>query len=157
MKKNILFSWVGALFGVALCLALSGFSATSGAHSVQVYLDSKLVVDQYINQKVAAAKINLDLAENPNQLIVKYSECGRTVTGRKITLKDNDDKMLKEWTFKEPSAGFQESMPCPVKDILAVKPKKGNTLKLYYSSDDFPEGQQIAYLVLSGTATTASR
>lgn len=157
MKKNILFSWVGALLGAALCFVMFGFSATSGAHSVQVYLDSKLMIDQYINQKADAAKVNLDAAENHSQLIVKYSECGRVVTGRKITVKDNDNKVLKVWEFKGSSAGFQESMSCPIKDILALKPKKSNTLKLYYSSDDFPEGQQIAYLVLSGTATTASR
>lgn len=157
MKKNILFSWVGALFGVALSFVLSGFSATTGAHSVQVYLDNKLVIDQYINQKAVAAKLDLERAENQSQLIVKYSECGRTVTGRKITIKDNDDKVLKEWKFEEPSAGFQESMPCPVKDILALKTKKSNTLKLYYSSNDFPQGQQIAYLILGGPATTASR
>ncbi|AYB29940.1 hypothetical protein [Chryseolinea soli] len=157
MKKNILFPWVDALLGVVLCFVLFGFSATSGAHNVQVYLDSKLVIDQYINQKVDAAKINLDLAENPSQLIVKYSECGRTVTGRKITLKDNDNKVLKVWEFAGSSTGAQEPMACTVKDILALKPKKSNTLKLFYSSDDFPQGQQFAYLVLSGTATTASR
>jgi hypothetical protein len=157
MKKNILFSWVGALFGVALCLALSGFSATSGAHSVQVYLDNKLMIDQYLDRKTVAAKLDLDRAENHGQLIVKYSECGRTVTGRKIAIKDSDDNVLKEWKFEGSSSGFQESMPCPVKDILALKTKKNNTLKLYYSSNDFPEGQQIAYLVLGGVPTTASR
>jgi hypothetical protein len=156
MKKNILFPWAGALLGVALCFVLFGFSATTGAHSVQVYLDNKLVVDQYIERKTVAAKLDLDRAEKHDQLIVKYSECGRTVTGRKITIKDSDDKVLKEWAFNGPSAGFQEPMPCPVKDILALKPTKDNTLKLYYSSDDFPEGQQVVYLVLSGT-TTASR
>ncbi|HEY5749757.1 MAG TPA: hypothetical protein VIU12_27000 [Chryseolinea sp.] len=157
MKKNILFPWVGALLGVALCFVLFGLSATSGAHSVQVYLDNKLVIDQYINRKADAAKLDLDRAENNSQLIVKYSECGRTVTGRKITLKDSDNKVLKEWKFEGSSTGAQESMPCPVKDILALKTKKNNTLKLYYSSDDFPEGQQIAYLHLGGAATTASR
>lgn len=157
MKKNMLFSWVGALFGVALCFVLSGFSATSGAHSVQVYLDNKLMIDQYINQKAVAAKLDLDRAENHGELIVKYSECGRTVTGRKITIKNSDDKVLKEWKFEGSSSGFQESMPCPVKDILTLKTTKSNTLKLYYSSNDFPEGQQIAYLVLSGAPSTASR
>jgi hypothetical protein len=157
MKKNILFPWAGALLGAVLCFVLFGFSATTGAHNVQVYLDNKLMIDQYIDHKAVAAKLDLDRAENHDQLIVKYSECGRTVTGRKITIKDSDNKVLKEWEFKGSSAGFQEPMPCPIKDILALKPKKDNALKLYYSSDDFPEGQQFAYLVLSGTPSTASR
>lgn len=157
MKKNILFSWAGALLSVALSFVLFGFSATTGAHSVQVYLDNKLMIDQYIHEKTVAAKLDLDRAERHDQLIVKYSECGRTVTGRKITIKDSENNVLKEWEFKAPSAGFQEPMPCPLKDVLALKPKKDNTLKLYYSSDDFPQGQQIAYLVLSGSPSTASR
>jgi len=157
MKKTILFPWVDALLGVVLCFVLFGFSVTSGAHSVQVYLDSKLLIDQYINREAVAAKLDLDRAENNSQLIVKYSECGRTVTGRKITLKDNDDNVLKEWKFEGPSTGFQEPMACPVKDIRSLKTKKNNTFKLYYSSDDFPAGQQIAYLLLGGNATTAAR
>jgi hypothetical protein len=88
---------------------------------------------------------------------VKYSECGRTVTGRKITVKDDKDKVLKQWKFEGSSTGFQESMTCQVKDLLDLKQKGSNTLKLYYSSNDFPEGQQIASLLLTGNATTASK
>ncbi len=155
MKKFIRFSWVNALVGVALCSILLSFSSTPGAHNFQVYLDSKQVVDQYVNSKMAAPKLLLDPAENYSQLIVKYSECGRTVTGRTITIKDDKNKVLKDWRFEGAASGYKESMACSVKDITALKQKKSNTLKLYYSSNEFPEGQQIAYLVIGGEATTA--
>ncbi|MBL0745556.1 hypothetical protein [Chryseolinea lacunae] len=155
MKNKSRLSRADALLGLALCFVLFSFVVTPGAHSVQVFLDSKLVMDRYVNEKTDAPKLTLDAAENHSQLIVKYSECGRTVTGRKITIKDSDNKVLKEWTFSGSATGFKEPMTCPVKDILALK-KKGTTLKLFYASNDFPGGQQIAYLLLGGNATTAS-
>jgi hypothetical protein len=157
MKKIICFSRVQALVGIALCSILFAFSSSPGAHSMQIYLDNKLVVDQYIQHRNEAPRVTLSSAEKYDQLIVKYSECGRTVTGRKITVKDDKDKVLKQWKFEGSSTGFQESMTCQVKDLLDLKQKGSNTLKLYYSSNDFPEGQQIASLLLTGNATTASK
>jgi hypothetical protein len=128
-----------------------------GAHSVKVYLDDKLVIEQYINFKSDAPKMTLDAAEKYSNLIVRYSECGRTVTGRALTLKDDHNKVLKEWHFEGASSGFSESMTCPVKDIVALRQKGSNTLRLYYSSKDFPQGSQIAYLTITGSVTTASK
>jgi len=112
------------------------------------------VIDQYVNSKMAAPQLPLDPAENYNQLIVKYNECGRTVTGRTITIKDDRNNVLKELRFQGASSGYEESMLCPVKDILALKQKGTNTLRLYYSSKEFPVGQQIAYLIIGGEAKT---
>ena len=114
------------------------------------------MIDQYLDfHKTNAPKLILDPAEKYNQVIVKYSECGRTVTGRKITLKDNNNKVLKDWRFEGEASGYKESMSCLVKDIMALKPNGSNTLKLYYSSNDFPEGQQVAYVIIGDKTTTA--
>jgi len=155
MKKIVRFSWVNSLIGVTLCALLLSFSIRPGTHRFQVYLDSKLVIEQYVNSKMEAPKLLLDPAENHSQLIVKYSECGRTVTGRVITIKDDNNKILKEWRFDGETSGYEESMACKVKDITALLPKGRNTLKLYYSSREFPEGQQIAYLVIGSEMKTA--
>jgi hypothetical protein len=155
MKKLIRFSWLNSLIGVALSTILFSFSSMTGAHNFQVYLDDKLVIDQYVNSKMIAPTVRLDPAENYGQLIVKYNECGRTVTGRTLTIKDDANKVLKDWRFEGTSAGFEESMVCQVKDITGLKQKESNTLKLYYSSKEFPEGQQIANLVIGSEATTA--
>lgn len=157
MKKIISSSWVNALLGVSLCTILFSFSPLPGAHSVKVYLDSKLVLDQYVNFKSDAPKLTLDPSEKYSQLIVRYNECNRTVTGRALTLKDDHDKVLKDWRYEGSSTGFSESMSCSLKDIIALKPKGSNTLKLFYSSKEFPEGHQIAYLVISGSVATASK
>lgn len=157
MKKTIRFSWVYALVGVALSSILFSFVPLTGAHSVQVYLDSKLVIDQYIHSNMDAPKLILDPSEKNSQLIVKYNECGRTVTGRMISLKDENNKVLKDWHYEGAATGFKEPMSCLVKDIMALKPKESTTLKLYYSSKEFPQGQQIAYVVIGNKTTTASK
>ena len=155
MKSIIRFSWANPLVGVALCSFLFSFSYMPGAHSFQVYLDSKLMIDQYVNFKSEGPELKLDPTENYNQLIVKYNECGRRVTGRMITLKSDIGKTLKEWRFEGASSGYQESMKCNVKDIIALRQKGNNILKLYYSSNEFPEGQMIIRLVLGGDSKTA--
>ena len=155
MKNIIRFSWANPLIWAALCGLLLSFSFKPGAHSFQVYLDNKLVLDRYVNSKMEAPIIGLNPAENYSQLIVKYNECGRTVTGRMISIKDDKDKILKEWQFEGSSAGYKGSMTCKVKDILALKQKGSNTLKLFYSSNEFRDGQQVARLVISSEPNTA--
>lgn len=140
----------------ALCAVLSAFAPMPGAHSFQVYLDDKVVADQYVDSKSIIPKIAIDPAENHKQLILKYNECGRTVSGRAITIKDLSGKVLREWKFDGTSKGFEKPMSCRISDIVALKPENGNAIKLYYSSADFPAGQQVATLVRGPGANTAA-
>jgi hypothetical protein len=157
MKKTNNVFWGKAIFGVALSAILLSFASLPGAHSVQVYLDDKLVVDHYVNTKTAAPKVLVDPAETYGRLIVKYSECGRTVTGRMISIKSEENKVLKEWRFEGASSGFEDPMQIPVKEITGLKQKSTNSVKLFYSSNEFPEGQQVASLLIGGGATTAAK
>ncbi len=143
--------------GVALCSILFAFASFTGAHNVQVYLDDKLVIDHYVDSRTIAPKILVDPAENYGQLIVRYNECGRTVTGRMITIKNDENKVLKEWRFEGSSSGLENPMQISVKEITGLKQKGTNSVNLYYSSNDFREGLKIASLVLGGEATTAAK
>jgi hypothetical protein len=155
MKKNIRFSWINSLIGIVVAATLFSFSGLSGAHSVQVYLDDKLMIDQYVDFKTGAPKLTISEVEKHSQIIVKYNECGRTVTGRTITLKDDKNKVLKDWVFEGSTSGYKDPMTLTVKEVTALKQKGNNTLKLYYSSREFPEGQQIANLIVDAEPTTA--
>lgn len=157
MKTTNYTYWRNTIVGVALCSILFAFSGLTGAHNVQVYLDDKLVVDHYVDSRTITPKILVDPAENYGQLIVKYNECGRTVTGRVITLKSEGNKVLKEWRFEGSSSGFKNPMQISVKEITSLKQKGTNSVNLFYSSNDFREGLQIASLVLGGEATTAAK
>jgi len=155
MKKIIQTLSVNTLTVVAISVLLFSFSnILPGAHSFQVYLDSKLMADQYIDSGSEAPKIILNPAEKYSQLIVKYNECGRTVSGRIITLKDDKNIVLKEWRFEGTTSGYKDDMTCSWKEISALIKSK-SVLKLYYASKEFPEGQQIAYLMIRGDEKAA--
>jgi len=155
MKTNMHLKTV--VIFTALCAVMSAFAPMPGAHSFQVYLDDKIVADQYMKASHIAPKIIIDPAENHKQLVLKYSECGRTVSGRVISIKDNNDKLLKEWKFDGTTKAFEDPMTFNIKDLVALKQKSSNTLKLYYASADFPGGQHVVTLVLGpGTNTAAN-
>lgn len=151
--KNIIQQSGAFAIIVALCAVLSSF-ALPGAHSFQVYLDNKLVVDQYITRNVTIPNVAIDPTDNNNDIIIKYSECGRTVSGRVITVKDEQDKILKEWSFDGTTSAYKDPMTIKVKDVVALKSK--GTLKLFYSSNDFKEGQEFVSLII-GKNVTASK
>lgn len=153
MKTNIQFKIVMVL---ALCAMLSAF-APFGAHNFQVFLDDTKVADQYVDRNSIIPKITIDPAENYKKLVVKYNECNRPVTTRTMTLKDNDDKVLKEINFEGTSRGLENPMSLDVKDIVGLKPKSSSTMKLYYSSNDFRQGQLVATLVIGPGKSTASK
>lgn len=119
-----------------------------GAHSFQVYLDDKLVNEQYVRAGMTAPKITINPAEHHQTLVIKYNECGKTVTGRKISIKDDRGNLLKEWKFDGTTSGYKDSMTCDLKDVVKALQKTNNPASLYYSSNDFSAGQQVATLAL---------
>lgn len=148
MKKINPTLWVTTLTVIALSALLFSFSNfPPGAHSFQVYFDGKLMADQNIDSRSEVPKLMLNPAEKHNQLIVKYNECGRTVSGRIISIKDDKNTVLKQWRFNGATSGYKDAMSCSWKEITTLA-KKGNVLKLYYESKEFHEGQQIAYLMI---------
>jgi hypothetical protein len=155
MKKIFRFTWINTLVGVAIAATLFSFAPLAGSHSFQVYLDNKLMIDQYVNSNMEAPMLLIDPAQNYHELMVKYNECGRTVTGRTITIRDEKNNVLKQWHFEGAASAFKDPMVLPMKDILALKQKSNKTLKLYYSSKEFSEGQQIAAMVVGAERTTA--
>jgi hypothetical protein len=140
------YSWITTSVVVILCLTMSSFLSMPGAHSFQVYFDTKLVADQYVSHNTATPKLVINPEEKYNDM--KYNECGRTVTSRTLTLKDDADKVLKVWTFEGETSGYKDAMTCKMKDVIALKSTSGKALKLFYSSNDFKEGQLVALLVI---------
>lgn len=141
----------------ALCTLFYSFTVLPGAHRFQVYLDSKLMVEQYVNPRAEAPRLVIDPSVTHQQLVINYDECGRTVSNRTLTLKDNNNTVLKKWNFTGDTSGYQDPMTCSWKEIVSLKPKGSNTVKLYYSSKEYPEGVQVAYLVLEKEAIIGKR
>lgn len=153
MEKLIKTSMGGSLVLAVLFVTLSSFVTMPGAHSFQVYFDSKMVADQYIGPNKPAPKLLVDGSEKITELVVRYNECNKPVSGgRTLTIKDENDKFLKEWKFEGATQGLKDPMVCKMKDVLGLVKGKA-TLKLIYSSNEHTEGTQIAYLMIGDKAT----
>ena len=133
----------------------SSFLTKVGGDSFEVYINKKLAIQQYVTRGEAVKSLQLDQSNYNDEIEVYYSHCGQTGTGRVITLRDSQNKVLKEWRFQD-TPGAKTSMTCNVKDILSMqKLNGGSTLQLYYSSHELPGGRLLAAIVVGTTAKTA--
>jgi len=153
MKTNIQSKMLGL---IALVVTLSGF-APMGTHSFLIQLDDKTVTEQYVINTMTIPKVIIDPAEDQKHLTVKYNECGKTVSGRVISLKDVNNKLIKQWKFDGTTSGYKDPMTLSVKEITSLKQSSWNTLNLFYSSAEFAAGQHIATLVIGPGSNTASK
>ncbi len=151
IKSSGLVASITALF---FSLTFSSFTTKPGGEGFQIYLNSKLVVQHFGSELNKVGSIQLDRAALNDELTVKYHHCGQVGKNRSITIKDDHNKILKEWHFADVAKGAGE-MTCKVKDIVGLKKGNGSiTLNLFYSSSELPKGKQLASLVV-GTGNMA--
>ena len=141
-------NFAAAISLFAICAALSSFSTPSGGEGFEIYLNNKLVMQQFGSQMASVKAFPLDQRFSNDQLTIKYYHCGQVGKNRHITIRDGQNKVIKEWRFNDDNKNA--AMNCPVKEILNFQ--KGNEeskLGLYYSSSELPKGRQLASIVLT--------
>jgi hypothetical protein len=142
-KKTMAVTWLL----VALSVSLFSFSPGKGGEGFEIYLNNKLVLQQFGNQLNKVQTISLDQSVNTGQLNIKYYHCGQMGKNRSITIRNHENKILKEWRYPDVSAGSiavkDITMSCKVADILSVQKKNPGKLNLYYSSSELPKGRLL--------------
>lgn len=134
------------LFG--LCAFLFSFTKVGG-DSYTIHLNGKIVAKHYVASNEATPSFSIDPAAVNDQLSVFYSECGQIGTQRSLILKDEKEGVLKEWQFAN-TQSEHAAMTCTVKDIIALKRKDSNKLKLYYASREVSKERMLAVIVVGG-------
>lgn len=132
---------------LAMSITLFSFTSGKGGEGFEIYLGKKLVLQKFGNQMDGVKSLQLDQRSSNDQLIIKYHHCGRVGKNRNITIKDGQNKILKEWKFADDTKDGA-SMSCNVKDILSLKKGANNTINLYYSSSELPKGRLLTSLVI---------
>jgi hypothetical protein len=127
-----------------LCILFFSFTAKKGGDSFQIYVDGKLVVEQYVAVAKGVQSLQLGRSFSKEKIDVYYSHCGKPGKARVLSIKTADNKTLKNWKF----ADVEEKSPmtCQIKDILALQKDKNAKLNLYYSSKEIPEGKLLAVI-----------
>ena len=132
---------------VGLCFIFFSFSHENGGDSFEIYLNGQLVLRQYLTQVKTVQNLELVQSSANDKIDIYYSHCGQTGKGRAIAIKDEQNKLLKEWHFPDASVA-RSAMSCKLKDILDLeKNKNGTKLSLFYSSKELPGGRQLASIV----------
>ena len=136
---------------VAICSALLSFSSKPGGEGFEIFLNNKLLLQRFGSDVNTVKSIQLEPGSTNDQLIIKYYHCGKAGKNRYVTIKDEQDKVLKQFHYTD-AATPVTAISVPVKDIMNLK--KGNVvLKLYYSSAELPNGRMLASINMTGTNT----
>ncbi len=152
MKKNKLLA-VSFLLVTISTIFLSFTPVNNwGGEGFEVYLNNKLVLQKYGNKMDNVQNLQLDKVSPNDQLIIKYSHCGDIGKNRVITIKDGQNKVLKEFRYKDADKAVrvQYGISCPLKELLKLKKGTTNTFKLYYSASQLPEGRLLTNICFEG-------
>jgi hypothetical protein len=138
-----------ALVLVLSCFALLSFTVKPGGEGFEVFLNNKLVLQRFGNQMNQPQTLQLAQGSPNDELIIKYHHCGQAGKNRVLTVKDGQDKMLKEFRYAD--SKNTGGMLCKVKDIISLKRGNNSVLKLYYTSDEIPGGRLLASIVTASS------
>jgi hypothetical protein len=142
-----------AVFGllILLCTVLFSFSFKTaetifGGEGFEVYLNNKLVLQQFGKDLNTVKMIKFDQGASNGELAIKYFHCGQAGKSRVISIRDEQNVVLKQWKFGD-TKDASAKLCCSMKDIFALpKLKEGKTVNLYYSSSELPGGRLLAIL-----------
>ena len=148
MKKINHKPFILSVLLLTLSSFLVSFSSGWGGDSFTIHLNDKLIVKQYVYGDKTIKEVELKQSNSNDELRISYSHCGVMGKSRTITMKDQKDKVLKQWSFSD----AQASMICKVKEILGLE--KGDiSMRLYYSSAEMPKGHVLASIVTENRST----
>ena len=138
----------GILYSFSVKTAESLFLHKSdfGGEGFEVYLNNKLVLQQFGEKMNVVKTLQLDQSESNGQLAIRYYHCGQPGRSRTVTIKDENNAVLKEWKFGD-TKDVAAKLCCNVKDILSLpKLRTGKKVQLYYTSTQLPKGRLLAML-----------
>jgi hypothetical protein len=138
---------------VAIGATLLSFSPKPGGEGFEISLNNKVLIQRYGSDINAVNSLQLNQSASNDQLTIKYHHCGKVGKDRVVTIKDGQNNVLKEFRYADVSAPVG-AMAVPVKDILSLKKGNTNTLKLYYTSSELPNGRMLSTIVIGNSAVS---
>ncbi|HEX6889240.1 MAG TPA: hypothetical protein VF141_01055 [Chryseolinea sp.] len=134
------------MFAAIASIALCSFAFVPGGASYEVYLNHELVIKGHLYGRKEAPTLPLSLSNATDELSVAFSNCGKIDTARKISLKDEQNKTIKEWSFSD-SPDLKNQMMIKVSEITGFR-NQYSTAKLVYSSRELPADVHLVTLQL---------
>src|SRR5215470_1685086 len=155
MKLNSRLTMFKSLL-VIVCIGLFSFSNNRGGDSFEIWLNGKMMLQQFVHVSSAVQTLHLNAASVNDKLDVYYRHCGQVGTNRYIAIKDENDRTLKVWKFADAN-GSSPAMSIKLKDISGLKKSKDSKLNIFYSSNELPKGKALATLAVSNETSVAMK
>ena len=137
------------MFAAIASVALCSFAFVPGGASYEVFLNRERVIQDHLYGRKEAPTLPLNLNTAQDELSVTFSNCGKIDTARKISLKDEQNKTLKEWSFSD-SPDIKNQMVIRVSEITGFRDQY-STAKLVYSSRELTTDVHLVTLQLANT------
>ena len=122
----------------AITFMLSAFLPMPGGEGFEIYLNNKVLVQKFGNFN-QVNNIELSKISTSDKLTVKYYHCGKTGKNRIVSVRDNQNRVLK--SFRYPDTTPVSAMEVPIGEILRLKGT--NAMNLFYSSSELPAGRTL--------------
>lgn len=138
MKKK----WSFYLLLPVACMLLSAFAMFPGGDRYEVFLDNELIIKEHVYGQRKDSPLPIDQHANAT-VTVSYSHCGVTGTSRTLSLRDESQRLIREWKFADVSPSIEDPMTIQVKEMVAAASGKSN-ISLYYQSKEVVKAVKIA-------------
>ncbi len=132
-----------AMMLVAVAAALVSFSPRFGGEGFEILLNGKVLLQQFGKDMNTVKKLNLSQVSANDRITIRYHHCGHIGKNRVVTVKDGNDKILKQWRYKDNESALSE-MLCSTQDIITLKKAGTSVFRIYYSSSELPNGRMLA-------------
>ena len=132
-----------AMMLVALAAALLSFSPRFGGEGFEILLNGKVLLQQFGKDLNTVKNLQLGQVSANDKLTIRYHHCGNVGKNRVVTIKDGQDRVLKQWRYKDSESRVAE-MQCSTQDIITLKKAGTDVFKIYYSSSELPNGRMLA-------------
>ena len=130
-----------------VCVTIFSFVPNPGGEGFEISLNNKVMIQQYGSDMNNLKSLQLNQVSPDEKLTIRYHHCGKIGRNRVVTIKDEQNKLLKEFRYDDPTTPTG-AMSLPVKDILHLKKGSRAAFKLYYSSSELPGGRILATIFI---------
>lgn len=138
MMKTIVSKMATAIAILLFSAGIFSFSKPGG-DVFEVYIGKEMVIRQALYSDKGVKEISLSPGQKDEKMSVRFYHCGKAGTKRSITLKDQNDKVLKTLNFSEPRTEGSV-MSFPISEIVQFQSGTSESIRLYYSSAELPKG-----------------
>ena len=138
-KKTNFLTALSLIIVSATCFA---FTVRNGGEGYEIYLDNKVVLQQYGKQMDEVKNLPLTNAYANTSLAIRYFHCGKNGTGRTVSIRNQKNIVLKQWRYGDTGV----MLTCNVNDITGLQNTVNGPLQLFYTSNELPAGRTLAII-----------